>query len=65
MQDAVSRMAPGESPDQPAAGELGSTHRGTRAALGSLGVFSSRSTEIELRGSKEKGQILHRQLAKR
>lgn len=49
----------------PASLQQGSRHTGTRAARGSLGVFSPRSTEIELRGSKEKSQILHRLLAKR
>lgn len=44
--------------------QLGSVHPGTRAARASLGIFSFGSTEIELRGSKEKGQILHRPLAK-
>lgn len=46
----------------PSAGEL---HTGTRETWASLELFSLRFTEIELRGRREKSQILHRELAKR
>lgn len=50
--------------EPPTSLQQGRTHTGTRAAHASLGVYCSRSTEVELRGSKEKSQILHAQLAK-